>query len=131
MKTPTPRTDDARRRLQQMYDAGKLDIAIENTLLDMALFEEELAAVTERLKAAQDGWHDEITKGLSELRRAESIYTQAQERAERAEEQRDRLAAAIRKHKDTLYFTPDFSDEELYEAIQSLNQAAVKGGSDE
>jgi hypothetical protein len=34
--------------------------------------------------------------------------------------QRDRLAEAIRKHKDTFPFAPDFCDVELYEALQSL-----------
>jgi len=41
-------------------------------------------------------------------------------------EQRDRLAEAIRKHKASFPFAPDFCDVELYEAL-----AAVKGGSDE
>jgi hypothetical protein len=37
-------------------------------------------------------------------------------------EQRDRLAEAIRKHKDTFQLTPDchICDEELYKALQSL-----------
>jgi len=78
MKTDTPRTDER-----------KASFALDT----IRQLETKLAAVTEQLKAAQDGWHDEITKGLSELRRAESIYTKAQERAEKAEEQRDRLAA--------------------------------------
>ena len=53
----------------------------------------------------------------------------------------DRLAEAIRKHKTTLRFAPDFCDVELYEALQSLNQdhsvdandmiTAVKGVADE
>ncbi len=76
----------------------------------------ELAAVTEQLKAAQDGWHDEITKGLSELRRAESLYTKAQERAERAEEQRDRLAEAIRKYTGGCY-----PESFLLKTLRSLN----------
>ena len=80
--TPTPRTDER-----------KASFALDT----IRQLETELAAVTEQLKEAQDGWHDEITKGLSELRRAESIYTKAQERAERAEEQRDRLAEALIK----------------------------------
>jgi hypothetical protein len=56
-------------------------------------------------------------------------------------EQRDMLAEAIRKHKTTLRFAPDFCDVELYEALQSLNPdhtvdandmiADVKGGSDD
>jgi hypothetical protein len=35
-------------------------------------------------------------------------------------EQRDRLAEAIRKHKASFPFAPDFCDVELYEALQSL-----------
>jgi len=35
-------------------------------------------------------------------------------------EQRDRLAEAIRKHKDTFQFALDFCDVELYEALQYL-----------
>lgn len=38
-----------------MYDAGKLDIAIENTLLDMALFEKELTAAYEEMDAIRIG----------------------------------------------------------------------------
>jgi gamma-glutamyl-gamma-aminobutyrate hydrolase PuuD len=34
--------------------------------------------------------------------------------------QRDMLAEAIRKHKASLPFAPDFCDVELYEALQSL-----------
>lgn len=67
--TPTPMTDER-----------KASFALDT----IRQLEAELSAVTEQLKAAQDGWHDEITKGLSELRRAESIYTKAQERAERS-----------------------------------------------
>lgn len=40
-------------------------------------------------------------------------------------EQRDRLAEAIRNHKETLPFAPPPCDKKLYEAL-----AAVKGGSE-
>ena len=39
---------------------------------------------------------------------------------ERLTEQRDRLAAAIRKHKETLPFAPQPCDKKLYEALESL-----------
>jgi len=120
-----------------------------DTLHKIRTLESSLAAVTEQLKAAQDGWRDEITKGLSELRRAESIYTQAQERAERAEEQRDRLAEALKEYREALHDGPENCSYKMYEAVdefaeqalQSLNPdhtvdandmiAAVKGGADE
>ena len=84
--TPTPRTDAAA--------WPETDLVEGNFARQL---ESELAAVTEQRNEAQDGWHDEITKGLSELRRAESIYTKAQERAEKAEEQRDRLKEAMQE----------------------------------
>jgi hypothetical protein len=43
-----------------------------------------------------------------------------QERMFNAERQRDRLAEAIRKHKETLPFAPQPCDKKLYEALQSL-----------
>jgi len=110
-----------------------------DTLHKIRTLESSLAAVTEQLKAAQDGWRDEITKGLSELRRAESIYTQAQERAERAEEQRDRLAEAC-KLLMAIVGEPNssvdhcwVSEDEMDAAWNMGNEAlaAVKGGADE
>lgn len=93
MNTPTPRTDEQRKIIDSIRPDGCH--RVEYLLGFASILETELAAVTEQLKAAQDGWHDEITKGLSELRRAESLYTKAQERAERAEEQRDRLQKIV------------------------------------
>jgi hypothetical protein len=89
--------------------------------------ERELTAVTEQLKEAQDGWHDEITKGLTELRRSESIYTKAQERAEKAEEQRDRLAEALERIAD---YQGRFAEDDP-QSIAAEALAAVKGGIDE
>lgn len=62
-----------------MYDAGKLDIAIDNTFLDMALFEKELTAAYEEM--------DAIRIGTRFIDRDLKIVT----------EQRDRLAEALRK----------------------------------
>ena len=86
--------------------------------------ERELTAVTKQLKAAQNGWHDEITKGLSELRRAESIYTKAQERAERAEEQRDRLVKTLENIAASSSFDNinGWARNVAKAALQSLNQ---------
>ena len=101
-------------------DATELELQQQD---EIKTLETELTAVTKQLKAAQDGWHDEITKGLTELRRAESIYTKAQERAEKAEEQRDRLAVALQ---DAMEHIPSTMQKSAIEAL-----AAVKGGSDE
>lgn len=141
--TPTPRTDDGGRYCSHQRrerwikqpnntmntpttrtDERKASFALDT----IRQLEAELAAVTEQLKAAQDGWHDEITKGLTELRRAESIYTKAQERAERAEEQRGRLAEALKQIQGVglvavdAFDELDRIDEIVDEALQSLNQ---------
>jgi DNA repair ATPase RecN len=44
----------------------------------------------------------------------------ASDQLHKVTEQRDRLAEAIRKHKETLPFAPQPCDKKLYEALQSL-----------
>jgi hypothetical protein len=44
-------------------------------------------------------------------------YSAELARSNHYKQQRDRLAEAIRKHKETLPFAPDFCDEKLYEAL--------------
>jgi len=131
-----------------MSDTPRTDERKASFALDtIRQLETELTAVTEQLKAAQDGWHDEITKGLTELRRAESIYTKAQERAERAEEQRDRLADLVKQFIYILDITEESDGGRLFhptnitscragdlqkagQLVEALRRA-VKGGSDE
>jgi len=131
-----------------MSDTPRTDERKASFALDtIRQLETELTAVTEQLKAAQDGWHDEITKGLSELKRAESIYTKAQERAERAEEQRDRLADLVKQFIYILDITEESDGGRLFhptnitscragdlqkagQLVEALRRA-VKGGSDE
>jgi hypothetical protein len=64
--------------------------------------------------------YDELT-AVTEQRDAVTLRLgNTQERMFDAERQRDRLAEAIRRHKETLPFAPQPCDKKLYEALQSL-----------
>ena len=84
--TPTPRTDDARRRFQQLYDAGKLDVAIEQSLLDMALFEMELTAAREEVEIYKRD-NKQLRKDVVRIASTLKDF----------KEQRDRLAEAVER----------------------------------
>jgi hypothetical protein len=73
---------------------------------------------------------DAVTPEIDAAYMTDLCCTLRSERDE-AMEQRDRLAEAIRKHKDAFPFALDFCDVELYEALQSLthnDKAHSRGG---
>jgi hypothetical protein len=93
--TPTPRTDKFVATWDFYNDPFE-------SIDHAQILERELTAVTEQ--------RDAITLRLG----------RTQERMFDAERQRDRLAEAIRKHKETLPFAPQPCDKKLYEVLQSL-----------
>ena len=73
-----------------------------------------------------DSLSDDPIQWVDFARILERELTAAREKLKAVTEQRDRLAEAIRNHKEKLPFAPPPCDKKLYEAL-----AAVKGGIDE
>ena len=83
----------------------------------------ELARTLERERDEALELIDAVTPEIDAAYMTDLCCTLRSERDE-AREQRDRLAEAIRKHKDAFPFALDFCDVELYEALQSLTHNA-------
>jgi len=114
----TPQTDEAQ------FGTGRVSVDFARQL------ERELAAVTEQrdgLKQAVDCANDLLASVTEHRDKEREIYQKSYSaelaRSNHYKEQRDRLAEAIRKHKETLPFAPPPCDKKLYEAL-----AAVEGG---
>jgi len=112
MNQDTPRTEAIREDLAGIPSEAQI-WKLFKKLEDM---ECELAAVTEQ--------RDELLRYNEEFRNETLICADcdsiSKEEYDQAIEQRDRLGEAIRKHKETLPFSPPPCDKKLYEALQSL-----------
>jgi hypothetical protein len=136
--TPTPKLTVYENRGGEVWERqpdGRRELFAEDIIRKLTTQELELTAAREELVETRKDF-----MCLAELLDGHDA-TECRMNLVRLKEQLDRLAEAIRKHKTTLRFAPDFCDVELYEALQSLNPdhtvdandmiADVKGGSDD
>ena len=114
--TPIPRTNKA---LLDGYTFCKEDMM--PAVAFASQLERELAAVTEQRDEA-----------LSDLEFRRDLFVLQEQQLNDVRAERDRLAEAIITHRAKAFpLTGEEFDQELWQALQSLNQAAVKGGNHE